>query len=57
MTHEQAFTKALVLAITAPNGREDDALALVYQLSGGLSPQQVEACKAQAMQQLEMTHE
>jgi hypothetical protein len=29
MTHEQAFTKALILAITAPNGREDDALAFV----------------------------
>jgi len=57
MTHEQAFTKALVLAITAPNGKAKMALDLVYQLSGGLSPQQVEACKAQAMQQLEMTHE
>ena len=57
MTHEQAFTKALVRAITAPNGKAKMALDLVYQLSGGLSPQQVEACKAQAMQQLEMTHE
>jgi hypothetical protein len=55
MTHEQAFTKALILAITAPKGKEDISLAIVYQLSGGLSPQQVEACKAQAMQQLEMT--
>ena len=55
MTHEQAFTQALVLAITAPNGKAKMALDLVYQLSGGLSPQQVEACKAQAMQQLEMT--
>lgn len=54
MTHEQAFTKALILAITAPKGREDDAVALIYQLSRGLSPQQVEDCKAQAMQQLEL---
>jgi hypothetical protein len=54
MTHEQAFTKALVLAITAPNGKAKMALDLVYQLSGGLSPQQVEACKAQALLELEM---
>jgi hypothetical protein len=53
MTHEQAFIKALILAITAPNGREDDALAVVYQLSGGLSPQQIEQCKEQALLQLE----
>jgi len=57
MTHEQAFTQALVLAITAPNGKAKMALDLVYQLSGGLSPQQVEACKAQAMQQLELSHD
>jgi hypothetical protein len=53
MTHEEAFTKALVLAITAPDGKEKIALDLVYSLSGGLSPQQVEQCKEQALLQLE----
>jgi hypothetical protein len=45
-----ALTLALVLAITAPDrSRASDCVALAEQLARGMSPEQVDACKAQAL--------
>jgi len=46
-----ALTLALVLAITAPSrSRASDCVAMAEQLARGMTPEQVEACKAQALQ-------
>jgi hypothetical protein len=46
-----ALTLALVLAITAPDkSRARDCVAMAKQLARGMTPEQVDACKAQALQ-------
>jgi hypothetical protein len=46
-----ALTLALVLAITAPDrSRASDCVAMAEQLARGMTPEQVEACKAQALE-------
>lgn len=50
--NEQAFTKAIVLALTAPDGRERDIDHLCYALSEGLTPRQVERCKFVALERV-----
>lgn len=50
MTQLQALTQCLVLAITAPDDRKAQrASELAEQLARGLSFDQVEDCKAQAL--------
>ena len=51
MTQLQALTKCLVLAITAPDDHKAQrASKLAEQLARGLSVDQVEDCKAQALE-------
>jgi hypothetical protein len=46
-----ALTLALVLAITAPDkSRARDCVAMAEQLARGMTPEQVDACKAQALE-------
>ena len=54
MTQLQALTKCLVLAITAPDDHKAQrASELAEQLARGLSVDQVEDCKAQALELVE----
>ena len=54
MTQLQALTKCLVLAITAPDDHKAQrASKLAEQLARGLSVDQVEDCKAQALELVE----
>jgi hypothetical protein len=51
MTKPHALTLALVLAITAPDkSRARDCVAMAEQLARGMTPEQVDACKAQALE-------
>jgi hypothetical protein len=51
MTQSQALIKCLVLAITAPDDHKAQrASELAEQLARGLSVDQVEDCKAQALE-------
>ena len=50
MNKPHALTLALVLAITAPDkSRARDCVAMAEQLARGMTPEQVETCKAQAL--------
>ena len=50
MTQQIArLTQALVLALTAPDGREAEADALVQQLACGLPPTDIDEAKRLAM--------
>jgi hypothetical protein len=54
MTQLQALTKCLVLAITAPDDHKAQrASELAEQIARGLSVDQVEDCKAQALELVE----
>ena len=54
MTQLQALTQCLVLAITAPDdNKAQRASELAEQLARGLSVDQVEDCKAQALELVE----
>jgi hypothetical protein len=54
MTQLQALTQCLVLAITAPDDHKAQrASELAEQLARGLSVDQVEDCKAQALELVE----
>ena len=54
MTQLQALTQCLVLAITAPDDHKAQrASELAEQLARGLSVDQVEDCKAQALEMVE----
>jgi len=51
MNKPHALTLALVLAITAPDRkRARDCVAMAEQLARGMTPEQVDACKAQALE-------
>ena len=51
MNRPHALTLALVLAITAPDkSRARDCVAMAEQLARGMTPEQVDACKAQALE-------
>ena len=55
MTQTQALTKALILAITAPDDdRADQAARLAESIAQGLNDAQVEQCKLDALEYLEM---
>jgi hypothetical protein len=43
------LTQALVLALTAPDGREADADALVDQISHGMPPNDIKEAQRQAL--------
>ena len=50
MTQLQALTQCLVLALTAPNDKKaDQASQLAEQIAQGLTVDQVEQCKNQAL--------
>ena len=49
MTRQTALTQALVLALTAPDGRESDADALVQQLAYGMPPADIDEAKRRAL--------
>ena len=54
MTQLQALTQCLVLAITAPDDHKAQrASELAEQIARGLSVDQVEECKAQALELME----
>ena len=49
--HTDALTAGLVLAITAPTDKQCDmAMELVNQIAKYLSPDEVNACKMQALE-------
>ena len=51
MTQSQALTQCLVLALTAPNDKKaDQASELAEKIAFGLSVDQVEACKFEALE-------
>ena len=51
MTQTQALTKALILAITAPDDdRADQAARLAESIAQGLNTDQVEKCKLDALE-------
>ena len=51
MNKPHALTLTLVLAITAPDkSRARDCVAMAEQLARGMTPEQVDACKAQALE-------
>jgi len=55
MTQIQALTKALILAITAPDDdRANQAARLAESIAQGLNSDQVEQCKADALLILEV---
>lgn len=55
MTQSQALTKALILAITAPDDdKANQAARLAESIAQGLDADQVEKCKADALLILEM---
>ena len=45
---------AMVLAITAPAGREHDADDLVQYFAAGLSPDEIETAKKAALRQIKL---
>ena len=54
MTQTQALTKALILAITAPNDEKaNQASNLAETIAHGLTFDQVEQCKADALAWIE----
>jgi hypothetical protein len=54
MTQTQALTQALILSIIAPNDEKaQKASDLAEQLAYGLTSDQVEQCKADALDSLE----
>jgi hypothetical protein len=56
MNKPHALTLALVLAITAPDRKRAGAcVAMAEQLARGMTPEQVDACKAQALQLIDNT--
>lgn len=51
MNRKHALTLALVLAITAPDrSRASECVAMAEQLARSMTPEQIEACKAQALE-------
>jgi len=53
-----ALTLALVLAITAPDRKRAGAcVAMAEQLARGMTPEQVETCKAQALEIINQNQE
>jgi len=53
MTQTQALTKALILAITAPDDdRADQAARLAESIAQGLNFNQVEQCKLDALEMI-----
>tara|TARA_R110002072_G_C7736054_1_gene516196 strand:- start:292 stop:477 length:186 start_codon:yes stop_codon:yes gene_type:complete len=48
MNDEEALTKALVLAVLAPNNRVDEAVELAEELARRCSSDEVERAKAKA---------
>jgi hypothetical protein len=51
---EELFTLALTLAITAPTDEKaDDCTALAENIAAGLTEDQIEACKAEALRIVE----
>ena len=51
MTQSQALTKALILALIAPNDQKaEQASQLAEQIAFGLSVDQVELCKNEALE-------
>jgi hypothetical protein len=54
MTQSQALTKALILALTAPDDQKaEQASNLAEQIAFGLTVDQVEQCKVDALNMLE----
>lgn len=49
MTHKQALTKALQLAITAPENRLTDSLKLVDELAELCTPEEIAQAQSQAL--------
>lgn len=49
MNHQQALTNALMLALTAPKHRLEDALQLVYELSQLCTPKEIEEAQEYAL--------
>ena len=45
-TQTEALVYALLLAINAPDGREQEALEMCETLASGMTSKEVEACKA-----------
>jgi hypothetical protein len=57
MTHAEALTTALILAITAPDEKKSEmATRLAFDLANTMTDAEVEFCKAQALSRLEMPH-
>jgi hypothetical protein len=55
MSKIEALTQCLILALTAPNDKKaDQASQLAEKIAYGLTVDQVEACKANALDSLEM---
>ena len=55
MTQTQALTKALILAITAPDDdKANQAARLAESIAQGLNVEQVDQCKTDALLILEM---
>jgi len=54
LTQSQALTKALILALIAPDDQKaDQASNLAEQIAFGLTDEQVEQCKLDALNMLE----
>tara|TARA_R110002126_G_scaffold191592_1_gene339761 strand:- start:841 stop:1032 length:192 start_codon:yes stop_codon:yes gene_type:complete len=53
LTHTERLTEALVLAITAPEGRTAEADALAHRFAAFCTPQQIEDAQAAALAVLE----
>lgn len=49
MNHKQALTNALMLALTAPKHRLEDALSLVHELSELCTPKEIEEAQEYAL--------
>ena len=49
MTDTERLTEALVIAITAPEGRTAEADALAHQFASYCTPQQIEDAQAAAL--------
>lgn len=57
MTHKQALTKALQLAITAPENRLTDSLRLVDELAELCTPAEVAQAQSAALEILKQEDE
>lgn len=53
MTDTERLTEVLVLAITAPQGRTEEADALAHRFAAYCTPQQIEDAQAAALAILE----